>query len=113
MPDFWDKLFKTNLGPTDPSYAIHAITSVLTLYAMGIITAGQINSTLVDSDGNLMTPTEQAQATIMTDAIDAVTGGGSALTSNKINRALQINAAAMLAELGQINKATAKTLAGV
>lgn len=108
MPDFWDKLFKIGLGVGDPSFAIHAVTSTLTLYAQGVITKQQIVSTLKDSSGAILTPDEQQQMVIMTDAIDAETGA-----ANKAIRALRINAAAMLAELGQINKATAKTLAGV
>jgi hypothetical protein len=108
MPDFWDKLFKTNLGDGDATFAIHAVTSTLMLYAQGVITKGQIVSTLVDSAGSTLTTAEQVQMTIMTDAIDAESGAAS-----KVLRALRINASAMLAELGQIDKSTAKTLAGV
>lgn len=114
MPDFWDKLFKTEEAAGGPTFAIHGFAALVKLYALGQVTTQEIVATYVDSEGNLMTSAEQQQANIVITAINNATNANPALNvAVKFAVAERVIAAAMLAELGMIDKAEAKALAGV
>ncbi|RLB68699.1 MAG: hypothetical protein DRH08_00140 [Deltaproteobacteria bacterium] len=108
MPDFWDKLFKTNLGPDDGSFAIHGFMAIVTLYVIGEFSQATAETTSVDSLGASLTVAELVQFDLVLDEVDSI---GS--MANKIEFLAKINAAAMLAELGIIDKAAALALIGI
>lgn len=114
MPDFWDKLFKTNLGPNDPSYAINGVAAVLVLYARDLITTQQIVQFVQDSSGDPMSQDDIDQAQLLIDLIDAETNADPFKEAvMKLAKAQVMIEVMRIVELGWINKTQAKNLLGV
>jgi sulfate adenylyltransferase subunit 1 (EFTu-like GTPase family) len=113
MPDFWDKLFKVNLSPNDPTYAIDGVAAVIGLYARGDVTKGQAADLLIDSEGNLPSQDDKDQAVILLDTIDLATGAGVTLQFNKAQIAQRVIDVLHVVELGYTDKQTAKNFLGV
>ena len=112
-PDLWDRLFKINLPVGDSGISLNAFASSLGLYSTGDYTQQQIAQNLVDAQGNLLPPEQLAQATLLTDLLDATPGTGITQAFNKSQMVAKITRALILAEEGQITKAQGVALLGL
>ncbi len=111
MPDFWDKLFKTDLPAGTPTYALNGVASAVYLYASGSVTAQQAADNILDSDGNAMSSEDATQAGLLIDIIDDVVAVP--LVAFKQLKAMEVWSVLHTVELGWITTTTAKSLLGV